>query len=264
MRNSKPTPTAWRTFSSQLGVEPGDRVMWCGRNSHWPVACGHAARKVGAVSVPLNYRLTPEEAAYVVHNSDAKVALVDAEFAKLFAEIRPETPNVERVLVYDGAPAPGQTEASTLIEAADAGPLTVDADPAASGTMIYTSGTTGKPKGAVRGGGPGDPSAFAAMMEMFRWRPDDVYLTTGPLYHSGPSGFLALGQLLGNTAVLQRSFDAEDWLRLLDTYGVTCHVFGADTDPAHLPASRRSLRNAIPSRPVADPDRQRGALVLCA
>ena len=32
------------------GVEPGNRVMWCGRNSHWPVACGHAARKVGAAA----------------------------------------------------------------------------------------------------------------------------------------------------------------------------------------------------------------------
>ena len=212
----------------ERGVEPGDRVMWCGRNSHWPVACGHAARKVGAVSVPLNYRLTPDEAAYVVHNSDAKVALVDAEFAPLFARIRPETPNVAQVLVYDGAAQPGQFEAGPLLDAADAGPVTVAADPSASGTMIYTSGTTGKPKGAVRSAGPGDPALFEAMMRMYRWQPDDVYLTTGPLYHSGPGGFLGLAHLLGNTAVLQRVFDAEDWLRLLDTYAVTA-TFSAPT-----------------------------------
>ena len=47
---------------------------------------------------------------------------------------------------------------------------------------------------------------------------DDVYLTTGPLYHSGPSGFMATGQLLGRAVVLQKKFDAEDWLRLLDKY----------------------------------------------
>ena len=77
--------------------------------------------------------------------------------------------------------------------------------------MIYTSGTTGKPKGAVRTRGGGDPVQLEAMVRLFGWQPDDVYLTTGPLYHSGPGGFLGLAQLLGNTAVLQRVFDAEDW-----------------------------------------------------
>lgn len=210
------------------GVEPGDRVMWCGRNSHWPVACGHAARKVGAISVPLNYRLTAEEAAYVVHNSDAKVVLADAEFAPLFAKTRSETPNVAQVIVYDGAAEPGQLHAAPLLAGAGAGPVEVGADPSAAGTMIYTSGTTGKPKGAVRAGGAGDPALLEAMMKLYRWRPDDVYLTTGPLYHSGPGGFLALAHMLGNTAVVQRRFDAEDWLRLLDTYEVTC-TFSAPT-----------------------------------
>ena len=210
------------------GIEPGNRVMWCGRNSHWPVACGHAARKVGAVSVPLNYRLTAEEAAYVVHNSDAKVVLVDAEFAPLFERIRPEIPQVASVIVYDGDCRGGQLGAAALLDDAGTAPVDVGADPSAAGTMIYTSGTTGKPKGAVRSAGPGDPDLFEAMMRLYRWQPDDVYLTTGPLYHSGPGGFLGLAQLLGNTAVLQRVFDAEDWLRLLDTYEVTA-TFSAPT-----------------------------------
>ena len=89
----------------EQGVEPGNRVMWCGRNSHWPVACGHAARKVGAVSVPLNYRLTGEEAAYVAHNSDAKIVFVDAEFAPLFERIRPAIPQVAQVSSTMARPA---------------------------------------------------------------------------------------------------------------------------------------------------------------
>jgi acyl-CoA synthetase (AMP-forming)/AMP-acid ligase II len=84
-------------------------------------------------------------------------------------------------------------------------------------TMIYTSGTTGKPKGALRRGA-GDPSQMAAMVQLIGYRPDDVYLTTGPLYHSGPGGFMGIGQLLGQTVVVQRKFDPEDWLRLVDTY----------------------------------------------
>lgn len=209
------------------GIMPGDKVLWCGRNSSWPVACGHAARKVGAVSVPLNYRLTGEEAAYVVHNSDARIAFIDAEYASLFARIRAEIPQVAHVIVYDGAPGEGQIAAAGLLSGAATAPVDVDADPAASGTMIYTSGTTGKPKGAVRSG-PGDPGQLEPMLGLYRWQPDDVYLTTGPLYHSGPGGFLAIAHLLGNTAVLQRVFDAEDWLRLLDTYAVTA-TFAAPT-----------------------------------
>ena len=209
------------------GVNLGDKVLWCGKNSVWPVACGHAARKVGAVSVPLNYRLTDEEAAYVTHNSDAKIVFVDAEYAPLFERIRPRIPQVAHVVVFDGAAGEGQHDAAALLADAAGRPVEADSGQTASGTMIYTSGTTGKPKGAVRNS-VGDPEQMTKMVEIYGWRPDDVYLTTGPLYHSGPGGFLALGQLLGNTAVLQRAFDAEDWLRLLDKYAVTAS-FAAPT-----------------------------------
>jgi acyl-CoA synthetase (AMP-forming)/AMP-acid ligase II len=89
-----------------------------------------------------------------------------------------------------------------------------------AGTMIYTSGTTGKPKGAVRSGGP-DPETTGALLMLLGYRPEHVYLTCGPLYHSGPSAFLGAGLLFGQTLIVQRRFDAEDWLRLVDKYKVT-------------------------------------------
>jgi acyl-coenzyme A synthetase/AMP-(fatty) acid ligase len=79
--------------------------------------------------------------------------------------------------------------------------------------MLYTSGTTGRPKGAVRQ--PLDPAAIVPLVQHIGFEEDDVYLTTGPLYHSGPGGFLQIAQLFGNTAVIQRRFDPEDWLRLV-------------------------------------------------
>ena len=83
--------------------------------------------------------------------------------------------------------------------------------------MIYTSGTTGKPKGAVRYGS-GATEHLAALLNLLRYRPDDTYITSGPLYHSGPSAFLGAGLLYGQTLIVQRKFDAEDWLRLVDKY----------------------------------------------
>ena len=63
----------------------------------------HAARKVGATAVPLNYRLTPDEAAYVVDNSDASVVYVDAEFADALRDDPAQTrPRCARSLVFDG------------------------------------------------------------------------------------------------------------------------------------------------------------------
>ncbi len=209
------------------GVAPKTKVMWCGQNSVWVVACMQACRKIGAVAVPLNYRLTPEEAAYVVDNSDSQVIFTDAEFAPLFAEIRNDIPQVREILVFDGTPADGMKDVLPLIEAADASELDLGLEPGEAGTMIYTSGTTGKPKGAVRKN-TGDPEQIAQMLAVMGVQPDDIYLTTGPLYHSGPSGFLGMAYALGNSAVLQRKFDAEDWLRLVDKYNVSS-TFSAPT-----------------------------------
>jgi fatty-acyl-CoA synthase/long-chain acyl-CoA synthetase len=62
---------------------------------------------------------------------------------------------------------------------------------------------------------------LGALLNLFGYRPDDIYLTSGPLYHSGPSAFMGAGLLFGQTIIVQRRFDAEDWLRLVDTYHVT-------------------------------------------
>jgi acyl-CoA synthetase (AMP-forming)/AMP-acid ligase II len=198
----------------ELGVTPRTKVVWCGQNSAALMVAVTAIRKVGAIGVPLNYRLTPEEAAYVVDNSDAQVVYVDAEYEDLIRGIADQIPKVTEVLVFDGD---GALEARL-----DKLP-TEDVEPegeAAGGSMIYTSGTTGKPKGAVRSAAA-DPTQTGALIGLIGYQSDDVYLTTGPLYHSGPGGFAVMAQALGNTVVVQHKFAPEDWLRLVDTYSVT-------------------------------------------
>ncbi|HVS13314.1 MAG TPA: AMP-binding protein [Thermoanaerobaculia bacterium] len=211
------------------GLEPRQRVLWCGQNSPDAVAVIHAARKAGLTAVPLNYRLTPEEAAYVADDSDAVLVWVDAENAPLFGAIRDRLPKVRRVVVYGDGPAeaagPGAIPAARWLDGhSDRTPPAVELPPK---TMIYTSGTTGKPKGSVRNS-TGDPEQVRRMVAHIGYRPDDVYLTTGPLYHSGPGGFMAISFLLGNTTVLQRHFDPEDWLRLVAAHRVTS-TFSAPT-----------------------------------
>jgi acyl-CoA synthetase (AMP-forming)/AMP-acid ligase II len=207
------------------GLEPGAKFLWCGPNSIEAVVAINAARKAGVTAVPLNYRLAPDEAAYVVDHCDATVVFTDAEFAPLFAAVRPQLPKVREILVYGG-------EVPTAMRSAEAATAAASPDPPAApdepgGTMIYTSGTTGRPKGAVRQT-LGDPAQVMALVGLIGYTPHDVYLTTGPLYHSGPGGFMVIGLGLGQTVVVQRKFDPEDWLRLVDTYGVSS-TFSAPT-----------------------------------
>jgi acyl-CoA synthetase (AMP-forming)/AMP-acid ligase II len=209
-------------------VRAGDKVVWCGQNSVGVVELINAARKVGATAVPLNYRLSDSEAAYVTDHCDAVLVYVDVAYAEVFDRVRHQIPKVRHVLVFDGDGLHAQVPADPLREAASADPVEPpDDEDAAGATMIYTSGTTGKPKGAFRRN-TGDSAQGAALIEFIGYRSDDVYLTTGPLYHSGPGGFMRIALGLGQTIVLQHKFDPEDWLRLLSTYRCTS-TFSAPT-----------------------------------
>jgi long-chain acyl-CoA synthetase len=212
-----------------LGAGPGTKILWCGPNSPEVVAVINAARKLGGLAVPLNYRLTPEEAHYVIDHSDAEIAYVDHEHAPVFAALRGRLTKVRHIIAVGGPASGGPASGDTVLDgmltdadiaAAPSGPPDVGEAAGTGGTMIYTSGTTGKPKGAVRSGGQ-DPEVLGALLGLFGYRPDDVYLTSGPLYHSGPSAFMGAALLYGQTIVVQRKFDAEDWLRLVDKYQVT-------------------------------------------
>ncbi|MDQ3738237.1 MAG: AMP-binding protein, partial [Actinomycetota bacterium] len=214
---------------SEHGVGPGTTCVWCGQNSLGVVAFVNAARKAGAIAVPLNYRLSDDEAVYVTDHCDAVLVYVDAAYAPMFERVRSQLPKVTTYLVYDAAIA-GVLVPDGLV---DADEREAAASPAAPGetepgaTMIYTSGTTGKPKGALRRG-VGSPEQVGAMVQYIGYTPDDVYVTTGPLYHSGPGGFMAVAQALGQTVVLQHRFDPEDWLRLVESYRATT-TFAAPT-----------------------------------
>jgi acyl-CoA synthetase (AMP-forming)/AMP-acid ligase II len=200
-----------------LGIAPGDRGVWVGPNHEKIVLWGHAARKAQLVSVPLSYRFTPEEMAYILTNSDATIAFCDPAYRETIEEIA--APNVRQVVDYE--------RADELIAANSGEPLfELEGAEATGASMIYTSGTTGKPKGALRSSN--DPGLVATLVGEIRYAPDDVHITTGPLYHSGPLGFSGLTHALGGTIVILEKFDPEEWLRLVDKHRVTA-TFTAPT-----------------------------------
>jgi len=206
-------------------TRPGDRLVWCGPNSLEVLAVQHAARKLQLVAVPLSYRFSAEEMAYVVDNSDATCVVVDAEYAALLADAPATCPKVRTWVGYSATTSPpalpdGFERWDDVVGGQSTDPPTVATDGTAGAQMIYTSGTTGKPKGALRS--RTDPALTGALLvELDHLHADGVHLTTGPLYHSGPLAFATVAWQLGHLLVVLRRFDASAWVRLVRDHRVT-------------------------------------------
>ena len=207
-----------------LGVEPGERAAWSGPNSTGVLVAMLACRALGLVSVPLPYRLTAEECHHILDDSGAALVMVDAAHASTVAGLLLRLPRLRHLVSLGDVPGMcSAEEVSALGSSDDLRPPDVTGR-----TMMYTSGTTGRPKGAIRG--PSDPAALGAMMKALDFGSDEVHLVTGPLYHAGPHAFALLTHRLGGTLVVNRSFDPEEWVRLVGEHRVT----SAFVAPIHL------------------------------
>ncbi len=217
-----------RAFTT-LGATAGERLVWCGPNSLEVLVTIHAARKAALTAVPLSYRFNAEEMAYVIDNSDATIVVIDAEQAGELATVRDQLPKVREIIVFGGEVPSGcrAWEGVLAAESADE-PVLEEADRSTAGaSMIYTSGTTGKPKGALRT--TTHPETVFALLGQLRLQPgQEVHLTTGPLYHSGPLAWASLSHTLGCPIVVLRRFDPSAWLRLVHEHRVT-NTFSAPT-----------------------------------
>ncbi len=210
-----------------LGAKARERLVWCGPNSLEVLVTIHAARKALLIAVPLSYRFTADEMAYVIDNSDATLVVIDAEQAPLLASVRDQLPKVRDVIVFGGdVPEGFKSWDDTLAGQPAHAPEAASGDGAGS-AMIYTSGTTGKPKGALRT--QTDVETVLTLMSEIGLRPgEEVHLTTGPLYHSGPLAWASLNHTLGCPVVVLRRFDPVAWLRLVKEHGIT-NTFSAPT-----------------------------------
>ncbi|MFM7225042.1 MAG: AMP-binding protein, partial [Actinomycetota bacterium] len=210
-----------------VGARPGDRLVWCGPNSLEVLITVHAARKCDLVAVPLSYRFTADEMAFVIGDSGATVVVSDAEQAAMVHEAVRSCPSVRAVIVHGGAAPDGTHAWETICAGRSTDEPEVQPTSTAGAAMIYTSGTTGRPKGALRT--RTDRSVVLALLtELGMFHADPVHLTTGPLYHSGPLAFATMAHSLGTTVVVLRRFDARRWLRLVAEHRVT-NTFSAPT-----------------------------------
>jgi len=131
-----------------LGLKPGDHAIAYAPNSADVLLAGAAVRAVSAVAVPMNHRLTADEAAYI--HSDAVLAFAGDTFLPVVEAVRARVPRVRHWLLFGPERRPWASHLEDLVAAGRPDPVEVDVGESLGGSMIYTAGTTGKPKGALR------------------------------------------------------------------------------------------------------------------
>ncbi len=206
-----------------LGVAKGDRVCILSPNSHFFLESFYGVTQIGAVLVPLNYRLTAADHAYIVDHAGVKAMLVDPEYAAVVDEIRPGLPTVEHwIVAQDEGRAPaGWRDWETLIADRPATPTpAIEQDENDVLSLNYTSGTTARPKGVMLTHRNCYLNALTFIAHL-GIRHDDVELWTLPMFHAtGWGGPFAL-TAMGATHVVLRAVVARDIYRLIEEEGVT-------------------------------------------
>ena len=205
------------------GIGQGDRVCILSPNSHFFMESFYATARIGAVLVPLNYRLVPEDHEYIIGHAGVKAVLVDADYTDMIDAIRARIPGVAHFIVasYTGAPVAGWEDWDGIIadepETAPAAPARDENDLV---SINYTSGTTARPKGVMLTHRNCYINAYN-LIAHWRLAHEDVELWTLPMFHcNGWGGVYALTGM-GGTHVVLRAVNAPDIYRLMREEKVT-------------------------------------------
>ena len=207
-----------------LGVRKDDKVAILHPNCHYFLEAYYGVAQIGAISVPINHRLSPGEIAFILQDSESKLLIADPMLQKQVDPIREEIGDV-RGIIWTGKEGVSketrdlsyerilhQTDASALPET----PIT-DEDVA---QIYYTSGTTGRPKGVMLSHKNVTTHALGAIAEI-HITDSDVWIHVAPLFHLADAWATWAITWVGGTHVLVREFDAKAVLETIEREKVT-------------------------------------------
>ncbi|QIZ09415.1 long-chain-fatty-acid--CoA ligase [Priestia megaterium] len=215
----------------QAGIIHGDHVAVMLPNTHYMLECFYGICQLGAVMVPLNYRLTADDLEYIIRHSDAKMLIVDEEFCGPIEKII-DNLSLEQIIIVS---VPGQDTSLMGIDYEDFLQHTLETvtlpevyiDENQLLTLNYTSGTTSKPKGVMLTH-RGNYLNAANFMYHLGVNHDDVYLHTLPMFHANGWGGVWAITATGGTHVCLRKVDPPLILELFEKKKITL-LCGAPT-----------------------------------
>ena len=195
------------------GIEPGDRVAVLAKNCLELLAFFYGASKVGAVPVPLNYRLAPPEWSWILDDSAAKLVVARGELAPAVDAVRPELDGIKRWVAL-GAELPGWESWDGFLDGHAATRPGRDIGPDDILYQMYTSGTTGRPKGAMLTHRAVSANLFQAGLH-FGLTGGERTLIVAPLYHAAAAIASFCTVQGGASLYVQEDYDPSEVVRAL-------------------------------------------------
>ncbi|WP_435361165.1 long-chain-fatty-acid--CoA ligase [Haloarchaeobius sp. DFWS5] len=211
----------------ERGIEKGDRVAVLDPNTHYHLTAAYAIMQVGGVHTPLNYRLTPDDFAYILEDAEVDAVYADYEYAEKIEAVRDEVPT-EVFVTNDADAVAGEWEDfETVLDDTDGECERPEMSEDEVVTINYTSGTTGDPKGVMRTHRTETLHAYLVTVHQ-ELRDDDVYLWTLPMFHVNGWGHVYAVTGMGAKHVCTRGVEPDEVFDAIQTEDVS-YFCGAPT-----------------------------------
>ena len=204
---------------SSRGIGDGDRVALLTLNHPWFVETVFAANSLGAMAVPLNFRLAPPELDYILGDSAPSAIFVDAMLLPLL-KAAPNSATIDTIVVFGEADLSGEPSHVVAYEEflASHEPIDLpDVSEEATALIMYTSGTTGHPKGAMLSHRNMQVQALTCIRAMEMFDDSDVGFLTAPFFHIAGLGSMVANVVVGISTVIH-PLGAFDPAAVLDAY----------------------------------------------
>lgn len=209
----------WSTTLQDMGVAQGDRVAYIAPNTHAQLESFYAVPQIGAVLVPINYRLTPDDFVYLINHSGAKVVCVHSDYLKAIESVRRQLTNVEFFVVLDDS-REGWLDYECLLGRG----LSKFSRPSIGETDLltinYTSGTTSRPKGVMITHRNAYMNTVGTLVHE-HMSCADRYLWTLPMFHANGWTFVWTVTAAGATHVCLPKVDPRQVFELIEKEQIT-------------------------------------------
>ena len=254
----------WSAALRALGVARGDRVAYIAPNTHAQLESFYAVPQIGAVLVPINYRLSPGEFEYIINHSGATVVCAHADYLECLDGIRAQLPGVRHFVALE-FPPDGRGEGATagwldyeqLIARAAPALDRPEIDEQDLLTINYTSGTTSRPKGVMITHRNAYMNVVGTLLHI-PMQMTDRYLWTLPMFHANGWTFVWAVTAVGGAHVCLRKVDPAQIFALVSGEGVSIFcaaptvLIGVAGAPSEVRASApRGLRVVTAGAPPA-------------
>ena len=209
----------WSSALQSLGVGQGDRVVYIAPNTHSHLESYYAVPQIGAVLVPVNFRLLPDDFEYVINHCGAKVVCVHSDYIEAIDSIRNQLKDVRHFVALEGS---GEDWIDYEKNLAEHSPdfIKVEINETDLLTINYTSGTTARPKGVMIT----HRNAYMNVMGTLAHHhltPADRYLWTLPMFHANGWTFTWINTARGMTHVCLRRVEPPLIFELIKNENIT-------------------------------------------